>query len=157
MTDNETETSRPTPRNASFASWLPDWIERNGGVSGTVHSPVDAQTLELVTAYMIPPPVVAKITRIPIAKGMAGLAWSRRQPVDTCDLPTDDSGDVQPGAKAVRAGAAVAIPVFAPSGSGDSALLGVVGIAFAASGSIAGQRMADLVAQAAAAPWASLD
>ena len=46
--------------------------------------------------------------------------------VATCNLKRDDSGDVRPGAKAVDAQAALAIPVHAAAGG----LRAVVGIAF---------------------------
>ena len=48
---------------------------------------------------------------IPRGKGMAGLAWERDEIVSTCNLKTDETGDVRPGAKAVDAQAALAIPV----------------------------------------------
>ena len=57
---------------------------------------------------------------------MAGLAWERNQPVATCNLKTDVSGDVRPGAKAVDAQAALAIPVRDEQGE----VRAVVGIAF---------------------------
>ena len=79
---------------------------------------------------------------------MAGLAWLRGEPVSTCDLATDATGDVRPGARAVAAQAAVAVPVFegdglrAKRGASDDerlaegqsearTLRAVVGIAFA--------------------------
>lgn len=83
--------------------------------------------LTLVASHNIPPPVVQKTRVIPKGKGMAGLAWERRQIVQTCDLESDQTGDVQPGAKAVNARAAAAIPVFDAAGE----LRAVVGIAFA--------------------------
>jgi hypothetical protein len=57
---------------------------------------------------------------------MAGLAWQRERPVQTCNLKTDDTGDVRPGAKAVNAQAALAIPVRDKT----RAVRAVVGIAF---------------------------
>ena len=63
---------------------------------------------------------------IPKGKGMAGLAWERDEPVHTCNLKTDTTGDVRPGAKAVDANAAVAIPIHGSSGE----IRGVVGIAY---------------------------
>ena len=57
---------------------------------------------------------------------MAGLALERRIPIQTCNLKEDESGAVKPGAKAVDAKAAVAIPVK----SGDDTVRAVVGIAF---------------------------
>ena len=57
---------------------------------------------------------------------MAGLALERRIPIQTCNLKEDESGAVKPGAKAVDAKAAVAIPVK----SVDDTARAVVGIAF---------------------------
>ncbi|MFO7181668.1 MAG: GAF domain-containing protein, partial [Pseudomonadota bacterium] len=51
-----------------------------------------------------------------------------RRPVATCNLKADESGDVRPGAKAVDAKAALAIPVVGTDGD----VRAVVGIAFAA-------------------------
>jgi hypothetical protein len=63
---------------------------------------------------------------IPIGKGMAGLAWQRDRPIQTCNLQDDASGEVRPGAKAVDARAAVALPVHDPAG----AIRAVVGLAW---------------------------
>ena len=63
---------------------------------------------------------------VPKGKGMAGLAFERKQPVQTCNLKTDSTGDVRPGAKAVDAQAAVALPVF--DGAGE--VRAIVGIAW---------------------------
>ena len=105
--------------------WLEAYIAQHGGVAGTVHI-LAGESLELRAAVNIPPRV-AEVTRtIPRGKGMAGLAWERDAPVSTCNLKTDATGDVKPGARAVDAGAAVAIPIH-----GDGAAFrGVVGIAF---------------------------
>jgi L-methionine (R)-S-oxide reductase len=59
-----------------------------------------------------PPPVLAIIRQIPVGKGMAGLAAERGQPVDACNIQTDTSGDVRPGAKATGMEGAVVVPVF---------------------------------------------
>src|SRR5690606_7161975 len=75
--------------------------------TGEVAEPV----LELAACVRIPAPVIAATRTIPKGKGMAGLAWERDRPVQTCNLKTDSSGDVRPGARAVDAQAAVAIPV----------------------------------------------
>jgi hypothetical protein len=63
---------------------------------------------------------------VPNGKGMAGLALQRNEPVQTCNLQEDKSGNIKPGAKAVNAQAAIAIPV--PDASGG--VRAVVGIAF---------------------------
>jgi L-methionine (R)-S-oxide reductase len=82
--------------------------------------------LRLTAAVNIPPPVQQIVAWVPNGKGMAGLALQRREPVQTCNLQEDRSGDVKPGAKAVNAQAAVAIPVQNAEGS----VRAVVGIAF---------------------------
>ena len=83
--------------------------------------------MELAASVRLPPPVLEKTRQIPKGKGMAGLAWERNRVVSTCNLKTDTSGDVRPGAKAVDAGAALAIPVRGAQGE----LRAVLGIAFA--------------------------
>jgi len=106
-------------------SWLREFIARHGGVAGTIHA-VAGEALALAAAVNIPPKVVELTRSIPVGKGMAGLAWQRDEPVHTCNLKSDETGDVRPGAKAVDASAAVALPIHAP----DGAIRGVVGIAF---------------------------
>jgi L-methionine (R)-S-oxide reductase len=106
--------------------WLEQFLQTHGAVAGTVHRR-QGDTLTLVASHNIPPPVIQKTQLIPKGKGMAGLAWERDAIVQTCDLKTDQTGDVRPGARAVNAQAAAAIPVHDASG----ALRAVVGIAFA--------------------------
>jgi L-methionine (R)-S-oxide reductase len=105
--------------------WLKAFLGSHGAVAGTVHQRA-GEVLTLAASVNIPPPVIEKTRIIPKGKGMAGLAWERDRAVSTCNLQTDATGDVQPGAKAVSAQAAVAIPVHDAQG----ALRAVVGIAF---------------------------
>jgi hypothetical protein len=79
---------------------------------------------------------------------MAGLAWERDEPVHTCNLKTDETGDVRPGAKAVDANAAVALPVHRPDGN----LRGVVGIAYMGERDITEAELEGLRAQAEQLP-----
>jgi hypothetical protein len=111
--------------NVDLESWLRGYVQGNGGVAGTLHLRGSEQ-LELKASVNIPPKVVEVVRGIPIGKGMAGLAWERDQPVHTCNLKDDASGDVRPGAKAVDANAAVAIPIHDARGQ----VRGVVGIAY---------------------------
>jgi L-methionine (R)-S-oxide reductase len=106
-------------------AWLKTFLSDHGGIAGTVHL-LQGDLLRLSSSINIPPPVVKVTETIPRGKGMAGLAWERDQIVSTCNLKTDSSGDVRPGAKAVDAQAALAIPVRGAAGG----LLAVVGIAF---------------------------
>jgi hypothetical protein len=57
---------------------------------------------------------------------MAGLALERGEPVQTCNLQEDRSGAIKPGARAVDAKAAVALPVR----DGEGAIIAVVGAAW---------------------------
>ena len=113
---------------AATQNWLHAFIRDHGGIAGTVHVavPEDADLLELVAAVNIPEKVQEVTRRIPRGKGMAGLALQRGVPVQTCNLQTDRSGDVRPGARAVDAQGAVAIPVRDDTGT----IRAVVGIAF---------------------------
>ena len=109
----------------TLETWLRSFLGAHGGAAGTVHER-DGDTLFLRAAVNIPPPVVRVTETIPKGKGMAGLAWERNRSVATCNIKTDESGDVRPGAKAVDAQAALAIPVRAADGE----VRAVVGIAF---------------------------
>lgn len=108
--------------------WLQTFIAAHDGVAGTVHRRAGhGDALQLCAAVNIPPKVQAITQSIPKGKGMAGLAWSRGVPVQTCNLRDDDTGDVRPGAKAVDARGAVAMPIF----DGADEVVAVVGIAYA--------------------------
>jgi hypothetical protein len=113
------------PSDAIQESWLKSFLGEHGAVAGTVHER-RGETLLLSAAVNIPPPVVRATETIPKGKGMAGLAWERNRAVATCNLKTDQTGDVRPGAKAVDAQAALAIPVR----GADGEVRAVVGIAF---------------------------
>lgn len=106
-------------------AWLEAFVARADGVAGTVHRIAEG-VLTLTAAHRIPPQVVAVTAQIPKGKGMAGLAWEREIPVQTCNLRDDQSGDVRPGAKAVNALGAVALPITALTGE----VIGVVGVAY---------------------------
>jgi len=127
--------------------WLRSFVQRNGGVAGTVHLR-DASELGLRAAVNIPPKVAEIVRVIPKGKGMAGLAWERDEPVHTCNLKSDNTGDIRPGAKAVDANAAVAIPIHDAEGT----IRGVVGIAYMGERDITETELAALRAQAEALP-----
>jgi hypothetical protein len=135
------------PAHREHEQWLRSYIERNGGVAGTVHLRARDQ-LVLAAAVNIPPKVADVVREIPRGKGMAGLAWERGEPVHTCNLKTDASGDVRPGAKAVDANAAVAIPIHDAAGE----VRGVVGIAYMGERDITEQELEALRAEAERLP-----
>jgi hypothetical protein len=133
--------------NSTLQAWLEAFLVQCGGVAGSVHC-LQGDQLALAAHVRLPPPVVEKTRYIPKGKGMAGLAWERDQVVSTCNLKTDTSGDVRPGAKAVDAGAALAIPVRDERGG----LRAVVGIAFAGAREMTEAEQAELEHAAQALP-----
>ncbi len=109
----------------STNAWLRDLLARHAAVAGTVHR-VRGDVLAIAGAVNIPPKVQEVTASIPLGKGMAGLAWQHDKPIQTCNLKEDASGAVKPGAKAVDARAAVALPVHDGSGT----VRAVVGLAW---------------------------
>jgi L-methionine (R)-S-oxide reductase len=128
-------------------AWLRAFVQAHGAVAGTIHLS-GPEHLALAAAVNIPPKVREVVAAIPRGKGMAGLAWERDEPVHTCNIKTDASGDVRPGAKAVDANAAVAIPIH----GSDGALRGVVGIAFIGERDITQAELDALTREAEALP-----
>lgn len=118
-------------KNQAQQDWLESFIEEQDGIAGTVHLQ-RGEDLYLVAAHNIPPKVIAIVAHVPHGKGMAGVAQVKKQPVQTCNLQTDETGNIKPGAKAVEAQAAVALPVLDEAG----AVRAVVGIAWSKEGEI---------------------
>jgi hypothetical protein len=77
---------------------------------------------------------------------LAGLAFAQNEPVSTCNIQTDDSGRVRPGAKMVGAQAGVALPVRDAAG----AVRAVVGIAYAGERTLLESELARLLERASA-------
>lgn len=107
-------------------AWLEKFLADHQGIAGTVHRRTADDDLELIAAVNIPPPVQEIIRRVPRGKGMAGLAFERSEPVSTCNIQTDTTGQVRPGARMVGAQAGVALPVLDANGQ----VRAVVGIAY---------------------------
>jgi hypothetical protein len=131
----------------SMNQWLSGLLGRHGGVAGTVHV-VRGELLEIAAAINIPPKVQEITARIPLGKGMAGLAWQHDKAISSCNLQEDASGTVKPGAKAVDGKAAVALPVHTPSG----AVRAVVGLAWADERDLADELLATIARDAASLP-----
>ena len=130
--------------NEVVQAWLAGFLNSAGAAAGTVHLYTEGG-LRLAAAVNIPPPVQQAVLWVPSGKGMAGLALERGEPVQTCNLQEDRSGAVKPGARAVNAQAAVAMPVR----DGDGAIIAVVGAAWMAEREIAGAELDRLQAAAA--------
>jgi len=85
-------------------------LSRFGADTGTIHF-VENGVLVLKAHVGVPEPVLRLVTIVPIGKGMAGLAAERNEPVSTCNIQADRSGDVKSGAKQTGVGGAVVVPI----------------------------------------------
>ncbi len=95
--------------------------------TGTVHRLCGDGLLHLETqAGAIPDQLLPVIARIPVGKGMAGLAAERGEPVQICNLQTDASGDVRPGARSTGMRGSICVPM-----KDNGRLVGVLGVAVA--------------------------
>jgi hypothetical protein len=127
--------------------WLRGLLARHEAVAGTVHV-VKGDMLVIAGAHNIPPKVQEVTATIPLGKGMAGLAWQHDKPIQTCNLKEDDSGAVKPGARAVDAKAAVALPIHDPSGT----IRAVVGLAWMHDDELSDETLAKIAADAKSLP-----
>lgn len=80
--------------------------------------------LHLAAQRGLPEAVLGRVGVIPIGKGMAGIAAERREPVQVCNLQTDQSGVVRPGAKLTQMEGSLAVPML-----DRGSLRGVLGVA----------------------------
>ncbi len=131
----------------STNAWLQGLLGRHRAVAGTVHV-VRGDLLAITGAINIPPKVQEITAEIPLGKGMAGLAWQHDKPIQTCNLKEDASGSVKPGAKAVDARAAVALPVHDGSGT----VRAVVGLAWMDERELSDDEVAAIAKDAASLP-----
>lgn len=110
---------------ADYQVILDQVLTRFACTAGTIHTVGPVSHMLLLRARRnIPETLLPRIQKIPIGKGLAGLAAERRQPVQVCNLQTDDSGAARPGAKETGMEGCIAVPILA----GDQ-LMGVLGVA----------------------------
>ncbi|MFO0827938.1 MAG: GAF domain-containing protein [Phycisphaerales bacterium] len=93
--------------------------------TGTIHVVENGLLVLKAIVGAFPPPVMDAIRSIPVGKGMAGLAAQRRAPVTACNIQTDASGDVRPGARATGMEGAIVVPMI----DAKEELRGTLGIA----------------------------
>ena len=88
-------------------------VSHFGSDSGTIHRLAEDGQLHLAAATEgLPERVIETIRTIPVGKGMAGLAVEQRRPIDACNIQTDASGSVRPGARATGLAGAIVVPVL---------------------------------------------
>jgi putative methionine-R-sulfoxide reductase with GAF domain len=96
-------------------------VRRFQADTGTLHL-LENGVLVLKGQVGLPPHVAEIVKRVPVGKGMAGLAAERNAPVSACNIQTDTSGDVRPGAKQTGVNGAIVVPVRDAEGSVRGAL-----------------------------------
>lgn len=99
-------------------------IEEFHADSGSIHLLEDDGVLHLAAAHGLPAPVLDIVRLVPVGKGMAGLAVERAEPVSACNIQTDASGDVRPGARLTGMEGAAVAPMML-----DGRAVGALGIA----------------------------
>ena len=97
--------------------------------------------LHLRAQLGLPPFVLDKVQVIPVGKGMAGIAAERKEPVQMCNLQTDDSGVARPAAKMTKMEGSLAAPMMV-----DGEVRGVLGIAKPAAYDFSGEQIELLLA-----------
>lgn len=109
----------------AWQGWLEEVLSTFECVTGTLHV-ISKETglLELQAQVGIPDFLLPKMTSIPVGKGMAGIAAERMEAVQVCNLQTDDSGVVRPGAKDTKVEGAITAPMLY-----EGKLYGTLGIA----------------------------
>ncbi|MCU0776183.1 MAG: GAF domain-containing protein [Akkermansiaceae bacterium] len=94
--------------------------------TGTIHQMEASGThLGLVCQIGVPEGLVEKITRIPIGKGIAGVAAERREPVMLCNLQQDLGGVARANARQTGVSGSLAVPVF---NADRTKVLGILGV-----------------------------
>jgi hypothetical protein len=126
--------------NAASQTWLEAFVRDSGGIAGTVHLLTAPDELSLAAAVRIPEKVQQLVLKVPRGTGMAGLALERDEPISTCNIKTDATGQVRPGARMVDARAGVALPVHDAAGK----VRAVVGVAFTDEKALGESELADL-------------
>lgn len=109
----------------AWQHWLQQTLEYFDCTTGTLHL-LDGESglLHLKAQVGVPDFLLPKMSEIPIGKGMAGIAAERKEPVQVCNLQTDASGVVRPGAKDTQVEGAITIPLLQ-----EGKLYGTLGIA----------------------------
>jgi L-methionine (R)-S-oxide reductase len=89
---------------------LEEIIRQFNADTGSIHLLEDG-VLVLKAHIGLPSHVVQIVSLVPIGKGMAGLAAQRNEPVSSCNIQTDKTGDVNSGAKATGVNGAIVVPI----------------------------------------------
>lgn len=84
---------------------------------------LEDDVLKLRASAGLPPDVARAVQVVPIGKGMAGICAARREPVTVCNLQTDASGVVRPGARETKVHGGLVVPILS-----GTRLVGTLGV-----------------------------
>ena len=113
MSDALTHEVQTLARDRAWQRALDRVLEHFAADSGTIHLLGPDGALHLTASSRGMPLFVLDTVRVvPVGKGMAGLSVERREPVLACNIQTDTSGDVRPGAKATGLQGSIVVPIF---------------------------------------------
>src|ERR1700694_1401475 len=101
---------------------LEEVVRRFAAETASLHLLDEPGVLVLAAHVGLPPHIVEIVSRVPMGKGMAGQAALRNEPVSTCNIQTDESGDVPRGARSTGVNGAIVVPVRDPEGRVRGAL-----------------------------------
>lgn len=125
MSDTLTDQVQALARDGEWQRALDRVLEHFAADSGTIHLLGLDGALHLTAASRgMPQFVLDTVQIVPVGKGMAGLSVERREPVSACNIQTDASGDVRPGARATGLQGSIVVPIFRAD-----AAVGALGIA----------------------------
>jgi putative methionine-R-sulfoxide reductase with GAF domain len=94
---------------------LEDIIRRFGADTGAVHLLEDG-VLKLKAHVGLPEHIAKIVAVVPIGKGMAGVCAEKNEPVSSCNIQIDNSGNVRPAAKQTGVNGAIVVPIRGQSG-----------------------------------------
>lgn len=98
---------------ANVQAVLERLLDHFGCVVGTIHSlDPSAGFLNLRARRGVPDGILDRVRSIPVGKGMAGLAAERCEPVQVCNLQSDDSGVAKPAARRTGMEGSIAVPML---------------------------------------------
>jgi len=100
---------------------LEEIVRQFNSDTGSIHL-IEDGLLVLKAHVGLPPHVVQIVSRVPIGKGMAGLAAERNEPVSSCNIQTDNTGNVNSGARATGVNGAIVVPIRDSQGQVQGAL-----------------------------------
>ncbi len=116
---------RHGPSDTGLRAILDQVLDHFSCAVGTIHTMNPASgRLQLRVHRGLPEVLRSRVQDIPIGKGMAGLAAERRQPVQVCNLQTDESGKAKPAARETKMEGSIAVPLLS-----EEQVCGVLGVA----------------------------